>query len=250
MVPSTVKAFDSMGYANIHDDCISIPTDFHADIYDRVIYPDPEQLTTEEFRRFFTDQGRELADKGEPSLDEFEDLINEIEESFIPITSWIWPIHISVSLKPQHLQAMLHLYAGPVCLIEVDGKYYLGLTGAGMDFSWDLCKAYMLAGNFPPAVLARHLESADSGYVSQDKLWIMQGSLHSLAGIRDYWSRQCEYTEPHFGQMITKDIKDVPPGMPLPVLHDWLLEHGYAEKASQVDAVLEALGYRKSPVSK
>lgn len=245
-----VRPFNEMSYANIHDDAIAVPDHYHADAYDHVIRPDCDQLTREEFRRFFTDQGHELPDEGEPSVDEFETLINEIEDEFIPVASWIWPVRLNGDLEPQHLQAILHLYAGPVCLVEIDNEYYLGLTGAGMDLSWDLCKAFMLVGNFPPSVLAGNLEGADDGYVNADKIWIMQGSLHSLAAVRDYWTRQCEYVAPTFGRMISHGIDDVPRDMPLPILYDWLLERGYTDKAAQIDNVLEALGYRKPPASK
>jgi len=39
----------------------------------------------------------------------------------------------------------------PLCLVLFeDGEYALALTGAGMDFSWDICEAYIRCGYLPP----------------------------------------------------------------------------------------------------
>ena len=40
--------------------------------------------------------------------------------------------------------------AGPLCLVEIGNDYALALTGGGMDLSWEICHAYILAGYLPP----------------------------------------------------------------------------------------------------
>lgn len=239
------RPFDRMSYANIHDDCIPVPDNFHANVYEHVVRPASDHLTQEEYRRFFTDQGHELPDEGEPSAEEFEDLVNEIEESFIPISSWIWPVHISVSLEPQHLQAMLHLYAGPVCLVEIDNSYYLGLTGAGMDLSWDLAKAYLLLGNYPPGEIARALPNFAGMGMSSEKHWVMQGCLGSMQALADFWTSRLGLVKSQYEELIVSATPEAQPGTPLPILYDWLLEQGREQEATNMETALEFLGYRK-----
>lgn len=37
-----------------------------------------------------------------------------------------------------------------LCLVLVDGKYGVALTGGGMDFSWEICDAFIRLGKCPP----------------------------------------------------------------------------------------------------
>lgn len=45
----------------------------------------------------------------------------------------------------------------PLCIVEADflsEEWYLALTGGGMDFSWQICEAYMRLGFIPPVEFA------------------------------------------------------------------------------------------------
>lgn len=45
----------------------------------------------------------------------------------------------------------------PLCLVEAEflsEDWYLALTGGGMDFSWEICEAYMRLGFIPPTEFA------------------------------------------------------------------------------------------------
>lgn len=54
-------------------------------------------------------------------------------------------------------EAAAHLYDLPLCIIEFYNgpiDYGLALTGGGMDFSWEICEAYMRLGHVPPVHFA------------------------------------------------------------------------------------------------
>lgn len=59
--------------------------------------------------------------------------------------------------KPQELQARLDIFGGSCLLAELDDEVVLTLMGGGMDLSWDICLAYILADCLPPAHFASDL---------------------------------------------------------------------------------------------
>lgn len=42
---------------------------------------------------------------------------------------------------------------GSVCLVKVDDDYAIAMIGGGMDLSWELAHAYVVAGFLPPSAL-------------------------------------------------------------------------------------------------
>ena len=68
--------------------------------------------------------------------------------------------------------------------VEIDGEYYLALTGGGMDLSWEICETFMRLGYWPPAHFARLPEMAGRGTSDRDK-WLIEGCRKSLEGMRD-----------------------------------------------------------------
>ena len=67
---------------------------------------------------------------------------------------------------------------GSLCLVEMDDKWFLALTGGGMDLSWDICRAYIALGYLPPV----HFELPEfAGDVwNEDKALIVTAMKRSL----------------------------------------------------------------------
>ena len=40
-------------------------------------------------------------------------------------------------------------------IVEIDGSYYLALTGCGMDMTWEIVESYINLGYYPPAHFCR-----------------------------------------------------------------------------------------------
>lgn len=57
----------------------------------------------------------------------------------------------------------------PLCIVERDGEYELALTGAGMDFSWEICAAYMRLGFLPPLAFCAVPRMAGRGQSERDR---------------------------------------------------------------------------------
>jgi len=66
----------------------------------------------------------------------------------------------------------------PLCVVIVDGKTGLALTGGGMDLSWEICEAFMRLGFLPPLHFADLPAMAGRGTSSKDK-WIARGCMRS-----------------------------------------------------------------------
>jgi hypothetical protein len=57
--------------------------------------------------------------------------------------------------------------------------YELALSGAGMDFSWSICKAYMWLGYLPPAHFADDLPGGIGPRTAEDA-WVLRGARRSM----------------------------------------------------------------------
>ena len=65
-----------------------------------------------------------------------------------PMMSYAYPIDTDRIGSPEAAAlAIKHL---PLCLIEMDGNYYLALTGGSMDLSWEIAESFMRLGYLPP----------------------------------------------------------------------------------------------------
>jgi ribosomal protein L7/L12 len=68
-------------------------------------------------------------------------------------------------------------------VVEIDEKYYLALTGGGMDFSWEICESYMRLGYLPPAHFAALPRMAGRGESELDK-WILRGCYRTFEAMK------------------------------------------------------------------
>lgn len=74
----------------------------------------------------------------------------------------------------------------PVCLVKLDGgqdstdEWGLALTGGGMDFSWEICEAYILLGYMPPAHFCRDLPQFAGMKLTAEKRRVLREARASL----------------------------------------------------------------------
>jgi hypothetical protein len=77
-----------------------------------------------------------------------------------PLMSYAYPIGDLRARRPNggtcelndgEAQAILQIYGSCLTLVTIDGEHCLALTGGGMDLSWEICEAYILLGQLPPA---------------------------------------------------------------------------------------------------
>ena len=72
---------------------------------------------------------------------------DSMQESNQPMMNYVYPLPDSYdSDDAKKLEAV------NLCLVYFpkDESYGMALTGGGMDLSWDICRAYMLLGQYPP----------------------------------------------------------------------------------------------------
>ena len=93
-----------------------------------------------------------------PKIDEeLEEDDEEREEQYMPIYNTIYPLNgfMESDYTKDELLNILDI-SGNITLIKIidnedtDEQYFLGLTGCGMDFSWDIACAYINLGYYPP----------------------------------------------------------------------------------------------------
>lgn len=128
-----------------------------------VIVPDSSSWSYEQCHRWWS----EYATDEIPSIDAYhegddeekESLLDEVrekvreglldtEDSYAPIMDYIYPLPNYEGDASVDQTTVTN--AGSCVLVDVDGEVHLGLTGGGMDLSWDICHAYVLLGYLPP----------------------------------------------------------------------------------------------------
>lgn len=93
----------------------------------------------------------------------------------------------------------------PLVVVEfVDGSHCLALSGGGMDFSWEICEAYMRLGFLPPFHFCRLSAMADKpshggeweyveryGRAEYDRnRWIIEGCKRSASVMQEWAARR------------------------------------------------------------
>ena len=78
----------------------------------------------------------------------------------------------------------------PLCIVNFseDDSIALALTGGGMDFSWEICEAFMLLGELPPLHFSRPPRMAGRGESARDE-WILSGCRESIK-VAKRWSER------------------------------------------------------------
>lgn len=180
-----------------------------------------------------------MQDEDIEGLEELRDYFNrrvdDDRDSFSPMMNTIYPLPY---FEDDAGEAQFGLLTSPgnVCLVEVNGETYMALTGGGMDMSWDICGGYMLLGYLPPVEFAARLPDYAGQALSDRNLWILQGCLRSCE-VNLLWAQQ---SVENAARQVRRLVRDAPESMPLPVLHDWLLDQDRPEEAARVRLLLPA----------
>lgn len=105
---------------------------------------DPETtMTLDELLKWLLKEHPDFFISGDALAQAIDD---EIINGKRPMMNWLWPV--TIKGPPEALQ--IELLGLPIVLVERDEDYYFGLAGGGMDMSWELASAYMIADQCPP----------------------------------------------------------------------------------------------------
>lgn len=139
-----------------------------------------------------------LVTQGEEQHKDIEE--NSICEGHVfnegPMMNYWYPCHIE---KPaEEAKKIVDL---PLCIVEIDGKTGFALTGGGMDFSWQICEAYMLQGYLPPAEFA-DLPVMSGKDNSQRTRWVVSGCEASFRAQLDRANHKLATLRSNFPKLI------------------------------------------------
>jgi len=219
---ATVTAVADLGAANIDAQAFTLPEPDGEDAwYDMLVYPsvygcDLEALrdyidgegvedVPAEYGRFYDDlvaaEDLDPEDAGDNEYargEWYTAIMNAAEKHWqgggygdiAPVMRRARPV--STSQNPGELQMALILARLPVCVVSTDDGLALALTGGGMDLTWEIVEAYMIAGQLPPAVLAGRLPHMAGRGVSENDRAIIAACHESLrvAALRAERDRQ------------------------------------------------------------
>lgn len=108
-------------------------------------------------------------------------------EEWLPMMNYMYPLPDDFEIPDDWRDKMNN-----TTIVQVrDGyyeKYYLALTGGGMDLSWEICQTYINLGYYPPAHFCRLPRMAGKDYDSfENRLTIeaCKGSLNAVKGWQD-----------------------------------------------------------------
>lgn len=87
---------------------------------------------------------------------------DEWEDLFWPQMNFRYPVTLGYDVDEREVAARIKEAAGCVTLMRSEDwrgetVYALALTGGGMDLTWNICAAYVAAGNVPPVHFLRNL---------------------------------------------------------------------------------------------
>jgi len=115
---------------------------------------------------------------------------NPDEADLDPQMNYAYPL--PGGADPGSLQAELIEHHLPLCVVELDGEPVMALTGGGMDLSWEICRAYMVAGFMPPYHWAKRLP-AMAGDFAEWKPGVLVHALESCKCIEQRGARAVQY---------------------------------------------------------
>jgi hypothetical protein len=248
-----MKSLDGLSYAAV--DAHSFIFDFGEGYGERweIVSPDVSDWDFEQLREWSLDngmgdvpsihnwEGAQEAGEADEFLDSFRDDVLEHmrdhPETFEPMMNYAYPLP-GLRMSPEEAQAELELAHVAVVVVLIDGEPHLALSGGGMDLSWDICWAYLALGYLPPFRFT-DLPRFSGMKLSEDVEWVLRACERSAEAIRDRAVHALGRLQEHREDLFRATLNDIPEGMPLPILADWLEDHDRGEEAGKVR---EALG--------
>jgi hypothetical protein len=115
-------------------------------------------------------------------------------DDLTPMMDYLYPIELQ---DPEEAQSILYRAVIPVVVVHVymehedEWKYYLALSGGGMDLRWEICEAYIRLGYLPPVYFCDLPPIAGRGKSEADQK-IIQACLKSIEVNRHHlqWTEQ------------------------------------------------------------
>lgn len=132
------------------------------DGYTAALYVDGETFESDDFERYAESLPDGLSEE------QFDAVFAGIADSDGPMTNFWYPYDFRDDL----VEAAAKIAHLPLAVVEVEGAKGLALTGAGMDFSWEICEAFVRLGFLPPTHFARLPGMAGRGESARDKVII------------------------------------------------------------------------------
>lgn len=153
-----------------------------------IVYPDVENWTRaqcidywQNIRGFLPkDVGKEW--DLETLREHARELMENDADAFSPVMNYAYPLP-DLQMSAEHAQSLLLSFPLVVVLMENGQRTVLALSGGGMDFSWDICEAYMVLGYLPPVHFCPPPRIAGKG-LSPRTRWVLRGCRASLNVLR------------------------------------------------------------------
>lgn len=122
------------------------------------------------------EEGDECPKCGE-SLQEYD----VVEAGDEPMMNRRYPIEFPYDVDIGEAALALARAHVALCLVDFfeEEGYYLALTGVGMDFSWDICQAYIALGCLPPVHFCNLPNFAGTDYGEPEVRRTLEACLHS-----------------------------------------------------------------------
>ncbi len=115
----------------------------------------------------------------------------EDPDNHMPMFNYAYPLPDEYELNLSRARKALKHYALTVVSLADHDRYYLVLTGGGMDMSWDICGAYIALGFYPPARFCRLPEMAGDR-LTPEKQAVIEACRRSLRAVTGWVERSLD----------------------------------------------------------
>jgi hypothetical protein len=158
----STKQVEALGLTTLALQVVPVPFQWDGETYGTAwdtVLPDPEEWTAAQRRQWWEGRstGRELHEDEDEALEMIRDHIQDnAHEMYAPVMSYYYPLP-DLRMSAEAAQAKLDTIRTSCVVVLVGDEPALALAGGGMDLSWDICRAYIALGYYPPAHFAGDL---------------------------------------------------------------------------------------------
>jgi len=114
-----------------------------------ILYPDFSEFTLDDLENI-TDKTYSDQSHGQEEISKLaEEYFYQNSDQLEPMYNYWYPLP-NLSVNSDVAQAILVTESNVCTVVILDDEPVLALAGCGMDFSWNICRAYILLGYLPP----------------------------------------------------------------------------------------------------
>ena len=113
-------------------------------------------------------------------------------EEYIPMMNYLYPLGDSFDV-PDDFRDKLN----NTTIVQMDDKYFLALTGGGMDMTWEICESYINLGYCPPVHFCSLPAIAGRGTSNEDQ-HIIACCNESLKTVARWYTERLKNNWRHF----------------------------------------------------